>query len=94
MINMTNYIENAKKQNYKYDLAIEEIKKMIKLYQDSIDELDSRIEGVSSVNQLKKSIQLKIDELSQKIKDINSTKTIITKKANSLQRAAEEERKK
>ena len=89
---MTNYIGNAKEQNHKYDLAIEEIKKMRKIYQDSIDELDSNIEGVSSVNQLKKSIQLKIDELDKKIKDINSTKITITKKANSLQRA-EDERK-
>jgi len=60
---------------------------------DCVDELDSKIEGVSSVNQLKKSIQLKIDELDQKIKDINSTKTIITKKANSLQRSEEEHKK-
>lgn len=90
---MTDYIGNAREQNRKYDLAIEKIKQLRGFYQNSIDELNSNIKNVASVDKLKNSLTLKKDELDRIIKDINSAQSTITWKANVLQKEEEERQK-
>lgn len=90
---MKNYIGNAEMQNEKYSNAIVKIKELRSLYQESIDELDSKIKNVSSVDRLKNSLISKLDELDVIIKDIGIAKTTILKTAQNLQKIEEEKNK-